>query len=93
MADKNNDTRNDNEQDCSCNDESLVEQKICFNCKETWEEQMPKHIRVSNCPSHHDSIAICGGGPSMCKKCKEDGYYVETSFGFGSIPTIKKRTV
>lgn len=80
---------------CKCNDMTMVHKFSCFNrdvCQMAWEEPMPSHERMSRCPLHHSSIAICGGGnPRLCYKCTEDGYYCEVDRSQG--PWFPKCTV
>ena len=50
---------------CICNDESLSKTLSCFNCNEKWNEKLDDHERISECPEHNQSIAVCGGTPSF----------------------------
>ncbi len=49
--------------------------------------------RVHQCSIHYQSIAICGfGEPPLCKKCVDDGYYIESiGFGYTVDYSVKKR--
>ena len=72
---------------CKCHNESLEKTMACFNCQSSWSEKMHQHERVASCPEHHSMIAICGGGnPSLCQKCTNAGYSVESQ-GAGWFPT------
>lgn len=75
---------------CDCQEYQETE-RTCFRCKLKWIEEMAKHEKVSKCPEHCTSIAICGSSPPLCKDCKDEGYYVVPSFGFCNVPEIKKR--
>lgn len=81
---------------CVCND-NLTKDLTCFNkeCEKVWTVPLQFHERVSNCPQHHSSIAMCGGStPSVCSTCSAEGYYVEREGG-GWFPTmtLKKKSV
>lgn len=78
---------------CTCNDESMTKTINCFKCGMTWQTQIPYHERVSTCPVHRTSIAICGStGPQLCSQCTNEGQYVERQ-GTGWFPAyeVKKK--
>lgn len=74
---------------CDCLEYQEME-RTCFNCKAVWTDEMSKVEKFSICPQHMTMIAICGGAPPLCKKCRDEGYYIEPSLGFCSIPEVKK---
>lgn len=69
--------------ECICNDESKTKECTCMNCQTVWSRGLDHHERVSKCPQHRMSIAICGGATRdfLCQACKDNGYYVESSGG------------
>lgn len=76
--------------ECTCN-KPQRRQNTCFRCRSEWKTELSHHEKLASCPEHRMCIAICGGSPPICEKCTNEGYYVEPSLGFGSIPEIKKR--
>lgn len=67
---------------CICNDETSTKQITCLNCKSTWNRPKYYQERVSECPLHHSTIAICSFPSELCDSCKNQGYYIEPGFGF-----------
>jgi len=71
---------------CRCNDITLAKDISCFRCQKKWIVKLEHHERVSRCPKHHMSIAMCGGAtPPLCEKCDE-GYFVDRQ-NMGMFPT------
>jgi hypothetical protein len=74
---------------CKCDDKTQTKTVSCFNCDVKWKENLMHHERVSQCPKHHNSIAICGGTyPSLCDKCQSEGLTI-TAEGDDCFPTFK----
>ena len=79
--------------ECSCNDTTKERNHICYNCEAKWNEPMAHSERISSCPKHRYSIAICGGSPSLCQKCEADGYVVSGGWGMAGTLELTKNGV
>lgn len=60
---------------CSCNT-SKKKTRICARCNTTWQEDMDYEEKVSECPQHYMSIAVCGDSRQLCTTCTNEGYAV-----------------
>ena len=78
---------------CCCNDTTKQRTHLCYNCEAKWNEPMGYSERISSCPQHHFSIAICGGSPSLCTKCQADGYIVSGGWGMAGTLELTKNGV
>ena len=48
--------------------------------------------RVSECPRHYSSMAICGTNPPLCDTCQNSGYYIHREGGgFFADLSVRKR--
>ena len=74
---------------CTCNS-SKTKENTCFRCKTIWTAECSKIEKMTSCEEHRGCVAWCGGSPPMCETCTNEGYYVQPSLGFCSIPKIKK---
>lgn len=75
---------------CDCREYQEIE-RTCFRCKTVWTSEMYQFEKIAKCPQHCAMIAVCGGSPPLCKKCEDEGYYIEPSLGFCNPPEVKKK--
>lgn len=77
-------------EECSCN-KSKEKTNTCFRCRTTWSSNLSYEERVSDCPVHYMSIAICGVTPPLCSECEKEGYYLKSGKGFFDPPVLLKK--
>ena len=75
--------------ECICHEETLTERVHCRICPRSWNEKLAYFERVSRCPQHNSSIAVCGMGATICEKCIKRGYTSSMGFSFRPQPLMK----
>jgi len=73
---------------CTCYAPNQTMTKKCLNCKTEWTADKSMSMKISSCPVHKHTIAVCGAGFFLCTTCDKD-YKIERDGWFNAI-VIKK---
>jgi len=71
--------------DCHCN-LPLEKEYICMQCAKPFTVLLEQHERISTCPQHKHTVAVCGIiFRALCSSCEAEGYCLKI-VGRGFLP-------